>query len=246
MEKVTIAVPGSGQVVLSDISFELEAGQALGIIGPSAGGKTTMVRALTGIWPVLRGSVRLDGADLTQWREDEIGQHIGYLPQEVSLMDATIEENICRFEPQPDYRQVVEAARAAGVHDMIVRLPDGYRTQLGPQGGALSAGQRQRVALARALYGNPFVVIMDEPNSNLDGEGETALTQAIEGIRARGGIAIVVAHRPSALVAVDLVAIVQSGRMVAFGKKHDIMTPGLQSTARPVSDELQTQVRRPA
>ena len=232
VEKITVAVPGSGQIILSDVAFELEAGQALGIIGPSAGGKTTMVRALSGIWPVLRGSVRLDGADLTQWREEEIGQHIGYLPQEVSLMDATIEENICRFEPEPDYRKVVEAAQAAGVHEMIVRMPDGYRTQLGPQGAALSAGQRQRVALARALYGNPFVVIMDEPNSNLDGEGEAALTQAIEGISARGGITIVIAHRPSALVAVDLVAIVQNGRMVAFGKKQDIMTPATSTGSR--------------
>src|SRR4029079_1065117 len=138
-------------------------------------------------------------------------------------MDATIEENICRFEPEPDYRKVVEAAQAGGVDHMIPKMPDGYRTQLGPQGTALSAGQRQRVALARALYGNPFVVVMDEPNSNLDGEGEAALTQAIEGIRARGGIAIVIAHRPSALVAVDLVAIVQNGRVTSFGNKHDIM-----------------------
>jgi ATP-binding cassette subfamily C protein len=247
VEKITVAVPGSGQIILSDVAFELEAGQALGIIGPSAGGKTTMVRALTGIWPVLRGSVRLDGADLIQWREEEIGQHVGYLPQEVSLMDATIEDNICRFEHRPDSLKVIQAAKAAGVHDMILKMPDGYRTQLGPQGTALSAGQRQRVALARALYGNPFVVVMDEPNSNLDGEGEEALTRAIEGIRARGGIAIVIAHRPSALVAVDLVAIVQNGRMVSFGKKHDIMTPGLQPAARNAPPaELQTQVRRPA
>jgi PrtD family type I secretion system ABC transporter len=246
VDKATIAAPGSGQIILSDINFEIEAGQALGIIGPSAGGKTTMVRALTGIWPVLRGSVRLDGADLSQWREDEIGQHIGYLPQEVSLMDATIEENICRFEPQPDFRKVVDAAKAAGVHEMIVKMPSGYRTQLGPQGAALSAGQRQRVALARALYGNPFIVVMDEPNSNLDGEGEEALTRAIEGIRERGGITIVIAHRPSALVAVDLVAIVQNGRMVAFGNKHDIMTPGLQGAAKPITDDQQTMVRRPA
>ena len=247
VEKITVAVPGSGQVVLSEIGFELEAGQALGIIGPSAGGKTTLVRALTGIWPTLRGSVRLDGADLTQWREEDIGRHIGYLPQEVALMDATIEDNICRLEPDPDYRKVIEAAKAAGVHEMIVKMPEGYRTRLGPQGCALSAGQRQRVALARALYGNPFVVVMDEPNSNLDGEGEAALTAAIEGIRARGGIAIVIAHRPSALVAVDLVAIVQAGRMVAFGKKQDIMTPVLQPAAQVPADTLpETQMRRPA
>lgn len=163
-------------------------------------------------------------------------------------MDATIEDNICRLEPEPDYRKVIEAAKAAGVHEMIVKMPDGYRTKLGPQGCALSAGQRQRIALARALYGNPFVVVMDEPNSNLDGEGEAALTAAIEGIRARGGIAIVIAHRPSALVAVDLVAIVQAGRMVAFGKKHDIMTPVLQPAAAPApADTLpETQMRRPA
>ncbi len=163
-------------------------------------------------------------------------------------MDATIEENICRFQPQPDYRKVVEAAQAAGVHEMIVRLPDGYRTQLGPQGLALSAGQRQRVALARALYDSPFVVIMDEPNSNLDSEGEEALTKAIEGISARGGITVVIAHRPSALVAVDLVAIVQSGRMVAFGKKQDIMTPGVPSATEAASQdqEMQVRIRRPA
>lgn len=246
VDKVTIAAPGSGQVVLSEIAFELLPGQALGIIGPSAGGKTTMARALTGIWPVLRGAVRLDGADLTQWREEEIGQHIGYLPQEVGLMDATIEENISRFEPDPDHRKVIEAARAAGVHDMIVRLPDGYRTQLGAQGSALSAGQRQRIALARALYGNPFVVIMDEPNSNLDGEGEEALTRAIEGIKARRGIAIVIAHRPSALVAVDLIAVVQNGRMTSFGTKAEIMSPGSQASTKPSAPILKPQLRRPA
>lgn len=246
VDKITVAAPGTGQVVLSEIKFELLAGQAVGIIGPSAGGKTTMARALTGIWPVLRGNVRLDGADLSQWREDEIGKYIGYLPQEVGLMDATIEENICRFEPEPDYKKVIAAAQAAGVHDMIVKMPEGYRTQLGPQGMALSAGQRQRVALARALYDNPFVVVMDEPNSNLDGEGEEALTQAIRGIKERGGIAIVIAHRPSALVAVDLVAIVQAGRLTAFGKKEEIMTPTGQPNTRPAVAMVQPQMRRPA
>src|SRR5215212_9794856 len=235
VDKMTIAVPGSGHVILSEISFELRPGQALGIVGPSAGGKTTMVRALTGIWPILRGHVRLDGAELGHWREDEIGQHIGYLPQEVSLMDATIEENICRFEPEPDYQKVIEAARAAGVHDMILKMPGGYGTKLGPQGAALSAGQRQRVALARALYGNPFLVILDEPNSNLDGEGEAALTQAIEGIRARGGIAIVIAHRPSALVAVDLLAVIQNGKLSAFGPKQEVLT-SLQTGVKSVPD----------
>jgi ATP-binding cassette subfamily C protein len=245
VDKITIAVPGSGQVVLSDISFDLQPGQALGIIGPSAGGKTTMVRALTGIWPILRGHVRLDGADLAHWREDEIGQHIGYLPQEVSLMDATIEENICRFEPEPDYQKVIEAARAAGVHEMILKMPNGYGTKLGSDGAALSAGQRQRVALARALYGNPFIVILDEPNSNLDGEGEAALSQAIEGIRARRGIAIVIAHRPSALVAVDLLAIVQNGRIASFGPKQDVLA-SLQTPVKSAPEVVKTPMRRPA
>jgi ATP-binding cassette subfamily C protein len=245
IDKITIAVPGSGQVILSDISFELQQGQALGIIGPSAGGKTTMVRALTGIWPLLRGHVRLDDADLAHWRADQIGQHIGYMPQEVSLMDATIQENICRFEPEPDYQKVIEAARAAGVHEMILKMPDGYGTKLGPNGAALSAGQRQRVALARALYGNPFIVILDEPNSNLDGEGEAALTQAIEGIRARGGIAIVIAHRASALAAVDLVAIVQNGKIASFGPKNDVLV-ALQPPAKSVPEVVRPAVRRPA
>ena len=244
VDKVTVAIPGSGQVILSDVNFELKAGQSLGIIGPSAGGKTTLVRAMTGIWPTLRGSVRLDGADLMQWREDEIGQHIGYLPQEVSLMDATIEENISRLEPNADSNKVIEAACSAGVHEMIVKLPDGYRTQLGPQGTALSAGQRQRLGLARALYGNPFIVIMDEPNSNLDGEGEAALTEAIFGISARGGIAIVIAHRPSAIAAVEMIAIVQNGRMVAFGRKQDVMNTALHPTAGPVPDVM-AKMRRP-
>jgi ATP-binding cassette subfamily C protein len=225
VEGITVAVPGSGRVLLSDVAFELKAGQAVGVIGPSGGGKTTLVRALTGIWPVLRGSVRLDHAELTQWDDEALGQYVGYLPQDVALMDATIEENISRFASTPDPEAVVAAAKAAGVHEMIVRLPDGYRTQLGPQGTALSGGQRQRLGLARALYGDPFVVVLDEPNSNLDGEGEAALSAAITAIRARGGIAIVIAHRPSALAAVDMVAVVQNGRMTAFGPKDEIIGP---------------------
>ncbi|MFZ5690188.1 MAG: type I secretion system permease/ATPase [Pseudomonadota bacterium] len=231
VDKITVAVPGSGRVILSDVGFELKAGQALGVIGPSGGGKTTLVRAMTGIWPVVRGSIRLDNADLTQWPEDLLGQHVGYLPHDVSLMDASIEANISRFEDKPDAVKVIEAATAAGVHDMIVKLPEGYSTQLGANGTALSAGQRQRIALARALYGNPFLVVMDEPNSNLDNEGEIALTNAIKSVVARGGIAIVVAHRPSALVAVDYLAVIQNGRLVSFGPKQEIMRPVSQSAA---------------
>jgi len=224
VENITVAAPGSGRVLLSDISFELLAGQAVGVIGPSGGGKTTLAKALTGIWPVLRGSVRLDDADLHQWSDEALGAFIGYLPQEVALLDASIEDNISRFQEKPDARAIVEAARAASVHEMIVRLPDGYRTGLGPLGVSLSGGQRQRIGLARALYGNPFLVVLDEPNSNLDGEGEAALTAAIEGVRQRGGIVVVVAHRPSALAAVDLVAVVQNGRLTAFGPKNEVLS----------------------
>lgn len=223
VENVTVAAPGSGTVLLSDVSFELMAGQALGVIGPSGGGKTSLVRALTGIWPCLRGAVRLDDAELMQWDDEELGKHIGYLPQDVALLDATIEENISRLSETAESKLVIAAAKAAGVHDMIVRMPDGYHTRLGPLGASLSGGQRQRIGLARALYGNPFLVVLDEPNSNLDGEGEAALTQAITAIKARGGIVVIIAHRPSALTAVDLVAAIQKGRLTAFGPKEEII-----------------------
>ena len=227
VENITVAAPGSGRVLLSDVNFELYAGHALGVIGPSGGGKTTLVRALTGVWPVLRGSIRFDDAELSQWDDDVLGRFIGYLPQDVALLDATIEENISRLEDkdQDQAGPVVEAAKDAGVHEKILRMPDGYHTELGPFGASLSGGQRQRIALARALFGKPFVVILDEPNSNLDSEGEMALTAAIKGIRQRGGIAIVVAHRPSALAAVDFVAVVQNGKMTAFGPKEEILDP---------------------
>ncbi|MEE7459829.1 type I secretion system permease/ATPase [Methylorubrum populi] len=220
---ITVAAPGSGRVLLSDVGFELKAGQALGVIGPSGGGKTTLGRALTGVWPLLRGSVRLDEADLPQWDEASLGRMIGYLPQEVCLLDATVEENISRLAENGDPTLVVAAAQAAGVHEMILRMPDGYKTELGPLGTALSGGQRQRIALARALYGNPFLVVLDEPNANLDAEGEVALAEAIRGVRDRGGIAIVIAHRPSVLAAVDVIAVIQDGKLTAFGPKEAIL-----------------------
>lgn len=191
---------------------------------------------------MLRGAVRLDDAERVQWRDEALGDHIGYLPRDVAVLDATIAENICRLTPDADPATIAAAAQAAAVHEMIVRLPDGYRTELGPQGIALSGGQRQRIGLARALYGDPFVVVLDEPNSNLDGEGETALTAAIEGVKRRGGIAVVIAHRPSALAAVDFVVIVQNGRMTAFGPRDEILKPA------PKADEAASRVAviRPA
>jgi ATP-binding cassette subfamily C protein len=235
VEKATVVAPHTGAVLLSDVSFELKGGDALGLIGPSGGGKTSLAKAIVGVWPLLRGSVRLDDADHDQWRSDNLGAHIGYLPQDVSLLDGTIAENISRFDPEADARKIVAAARAAGVHQMIVRLGQGYQTELGPNGSALSAGQRQRIGLARALYGDPFLVVLDEPNSNLDAEGETALTEALKGVRQRGGIAIVIAHRPSALAAVDLVGLIQNGKLVAFGPKEELIREPASVTAMPGS-----------
>ncbi|MBK1792877.1 type I secretion system permease/ATPase [Devosia sp. WQ 349] len=240
VEGITIAAPGTGRVLLSDVSFELKAGEALGIIGSSGGGKTTLARALTGVWPSLRGNVRLDDAELTQYRDDKLGSYIGFLPQEVSLLDATIEDNIARLDDNSDPRDIVAAAKSSGVHEMIVRLEFGYKTQIGPSGTVLSAGQRQRIGLARAMYGRPFLVVLDEPNSNLDSEGEAALTAAIESIKKRNGIAVIIAHRPSALKAVDKVAVIQNGRMTAFGAKEDVLGTMLQ----PVSSNGQS-INRP-
>ncbi len=233
VEKLTVAAPSSGKVLLSEVSFELKAGQALGIIGPSGGGKTSLVRAMTGIWAGLRGSVRFDEAEIMQWPETTLGQMVGYLPQEVALIDGTIGENIARLDPKANPEAIIAAATAAGIHELIVRMTDGYQTQVGSQGETLSAGQRQRIGLARALYGSPFVVIMDEPNSNLDSEGEQALTAAIAGVKKRGGIAIVVAHRPSALAAVDLIGVVQQGKLIAFGAKDEILGQGQGLAKQP-------------
>jgi ATP-binding cassette, subfamily C, bacterial PrsD len=214
VEALSLVPPGAQQEVVRSVAFCLEGGSALGIIGPSASGKSSLARGLVGVWRPAHGSVRLDGAALDQW-SDALGRHIGYLPQDIELFDGTVAENIARFQSDPDPADIIRAAEQAGVHDMIVRLPAGYETRIGPQGMALSGGQRQRVALARALYGEPFLVVLDEPNSNLDGEGEQALVRAIAGIRDRGGIAVVIAHRPSAHASVDQILIMENGEAKA-------------------------------
>lgn len=232
VESVTLVPPGGKTVVVHDVAFVLKAGQGLGIIGPSASGKSSLVRALVGVWPVLRGKVRIDGAALEQWDPEKLGPHIGYLPQDVELFAGTVAQNIARFDPTPASEDVIQAARAAGMHDLILRLPDGYETQIGEDGTSLSAGQRQRVALARALYKTPFLVVLDEPNSNLDLEGEVALSQAILGVRSRGGIVILVAHRPSVLGNIDmLLVMVEGGRAQAFGPRDEV----LAKVMRPAS-----------
>lgn len=234
VESISVTPPGERRVVVQDVGFVLEKGAGLGIIGPSASGKSSLVRAIAGIWQPARGAVRLDGATLDQWLPEELGRHVGYLPQDVQLFDGTIAENIARFEAEAPSDKILSAARAAGVHDLIVHLPEGYETRIGEAGSALSAGQRQRVALARALYGEPFLVVLDEPNSNLDAEGEAALTEAIQDVRARGGIAVVVAHRPSALASLDQVLVMANGRVQAFGPKNDV----LNKVTRPASVPL--------
>jgi ATP-binding cassette subfamily C protein len=223
VDSISVAPPGQQKLIIQNISFALKAGQGLGIIGPSASGKSTLVRAIVGVWEPVRGKVSLDGAAIGQWAPATLGRHIGYLPQDVELLSGTIAQNIARFDPEADPEAIVAAAKAAGVHDLIVGLRSGYDTEVGIQGAVLSAGQRQRIALARALYEEPFVVVLDEPNSNLDAEGEAALTRAIHGIRERGGIAIVVAHRPSALVALDTVVAVANGQIYAIGPRDDVL-----------------------
>ena len=228
VEAVSASPPGVPKVVVQDITFELEAGQGLGIIGPSGSGKSSLVRLLVGVWQPVRGNVRLDGAALDQWASDALGRHVGYLPQDVELLAGTVAENIARFEPNPDNEAVIAAAKAVGVHDLIVRLPGGYDTPIGEQGSALSAGQAQRVALARAVYRDPFLVVLDEPNSNLDSEGEEALTRAILGVRERMGIVIVVAHRPSAIAGVDRLLMMNQGKAQAIGPKDEVLSKVLQ------------------
>jgi ATP-binding cassette subfamily C protein len=223
VENVSVNVPGLNRTTVHEMSFRLQAGDALAIMGRSAVGKSTLARALVGVWPVSRGRISLDGAALDQWSPEDLGRHIGYLPQDVELFAGTVAENIARFTPRAESAAILEAAQAAGVHEMIVRLPEGYETPVGENGVLLSAGQRQRIGLARALFGNPFLVVLDEPNANLDAEGDAALTKAIVGIRQRGGIAIVVAHRPSAIVSCDLVMIMEAGNMI-FGPKDQIIS----------------------
>ncbi|MBB4360368.1 ATP-binding cassette subfamily C protein [Bradyrhizobium sp. CIR18] len=228
VEAVSVAPPGEQTAVVLEASFALNPGQGVGIVGPSASGKSSLVRAIVGVWGAARGKVRLDGAALDQWSSEALGRHIGYLPQDVELFAGTVAQNINRFEPVPDAEAMIAAANAAGVHQMVLRLPKGYDTPIGEGGAALSAGQRQRIALARALYREPFLVVLDEPNSNLDSDGDQALTQAIHGVRARGGIVIVVAHRTSALAGVDQLIVMAEGRVQAFGPKDALLAKMMQ------------------
>jgi PrtD family type I secretion system ABC transporter len=233
VETISIVPPGDQKIIVQEVTFALEAGQGLGIIGPSGSGKSSLVRTLVGVWQPFRGKVRLDGAALDQWSPDVLGRHIGYLPQDVELFAGTVAQNISRFDPEATSDAIIHAAKEAGVHQLIIKMRDGYDTQIGEQGTNLSAGQAQRVALARALYRDPFVIVLDEPNSNLDTEGDEALTRAIRGARERGAIVIVVAHRPVGIEGVDQLLVLKDGRMQAFGPKETVLGQVIQRVAPP-------------
>lgn len=220
---LSLAAPGTERLVVHEVSFALKAGSAVAIVGPSGSGKSTLARALVGVISPLRGVIRIDGASLAQWDQIALGPSIGYLPQDVGLFRGTVAENISRFESVSAPERLMAAAHEAGVHEMILRLPKGYETEVGDGGLKLSGGQRQRIALARALYGSPFLIVLDEPNSNLDSEGERALIRAIGAIRARGGVAIIVAHRPTLLNAVDHLLVLNEGRQQAFGTTAQVL-----------------------
>lgn len=240
VDMVSIIAPGMPKPIAGNITFKLSAGEALCIIGPSGSGKTSLLRTLTGVWPIAGGVVRIDSAALDQWDPQVLGRRIGFMSQAVDLFDGTIAENIARMAAQPGSAEVIKAARAAGAHDMILRMPSGYEARVGGAGAALSAGQRQRIALARALYGDPFLLVLDEPNSNLDAEGDVALHQAVLDAKARGAIVILVAHRPSALAACDKVLFLADGVQKAFGPRDEVLRKAVASPpqAAPAAPNL--------
>jgi ATP-binding cassette, subfamily C, bacterial PrsD len=238
VQELYVAAPGTDRPIVSNVTFALKAGMGLALLGASASGKTSLSKALVGIWPAAHGVVRFDGAAIDQWRNEDLGRHIGYLPQDVALLDGTVAENICRFDEHASSDAILKAARIAGVHDIILRLPEGYSTRIGQGGISLSAGQRQRIGLARAVYGDPFLVVLDEPNANLDAEGENALTRAILTLRQNKSIVVVISHRPNAIAALDMAMVLYEGKSIAFGSSKEVFSrvaaSGSQvATARP-------------
>lgn len=221
VERVVFGVKGADRPIIRGASFSLPAGESLGVIGPSASGKSTLARLIVGIWRPVAGTVRLDGADVSTWPREDLGRHIGYLPQEVELFPGTVTQNIARLG-EPDAAAVIRAAQRANVHELILRLPNGYDTEIGER-FALSPGQRQRIALARALYGDPRLVVLDEPNSNLDADGEQALLATMRALKEQGVTVVVVAHRPSLLVGVDKVLVLREGNVEAFGPRGEVL-----------------------
>lgn len=233
-EGVSTAAPGSKLVILKSLSFAIEAGECVAVIGPSGSGKSTLARLMVGVWPALAGTVRLDGADLYRWSKDELGPHMGYLPQDIELFDGTVADNIARFG-DADSEKVIEAARRAGMHELILRLPKGYDTPLGAGGSALSGGQRQRIGLARALYGDPALLVLDEPNSNLDEQGDRALMETIAELNKRGKTTVLITHRMSALSVVAKILVLNEGTLRAYGPRDEVLAALQAKPAPPIA-----------
>ncbi|AFL73900.1 type I secretion system permease/ATPase [Thiocystis violascens] len=229
-QEVVAAPPGSNVAVLKRISFEVEPGEVIGVIGPSAAGKSTLARVMLGVWPSAAGAVRLDGAEISRWNREDLGPHIGYLPQDIELFDGTVSENIARFGTV-DAQKVVAAAQRAGVHEMILGLPKGYDTPVGVGGAVLSGGQRQRIGLARAMYGQPVLVVLDEPNSNLDEQGEAALVRAIAQLKSEGSTVFIITHRPSVLNGVDKILVLREGMLHLFAPREQVLPQFARPTA---------------
>ncbi len=229
-QALTVIPPGEQQAALRAVSFEIPPGSAVGVIGPSGAGKSTLARAITGVWRPAGGKIRLDGASLENYEPDILGQHIGYLPQRVQLFDGTIAENIARLSSTADPEKIVAAAKKAAAHDMILKLPDGYDTRVSSAGGRLSGGQIQRIGLARAMYGDPVLLVLDEPNSNLDNHGSEALNAAIRSYKAEGHTVLIMAHRPAAIKECDLLLVLEGGAKRAFGPKEDVLRATVQNT----------------
>ena len=219
------------------MNFALEPGETLIVIGPSASGKTTLAKLLVGVWPPQIGSIRIDNASLTDWNRIELGRHLGYLPQDVELFSGTIKDNIARMDKDAIPEDVIEAAQIAGIHDMILQLPKGYDTEIGSDGAALSGGQRQRVALARAFYGNPKILILDEPNSNLDSLGEMALTSALTKAKEKNVTCIVISHRPTLLSNADKIMAMKDGMVAIFGSRDEVLEK-MNQAAKAVPQDL--------
>ncbi|MDZ5697093.1 type I secretion system permease/ATPase [Chelativorans sp. M5D2P16] len=241
-DNVTAVAPQGGKPVLQGVSFDLEPGQMLGVIGPSAAGKSTLARLMVGVWPPASGHVRLDGADLDNWHPEQLGVHIGYLPQDIELLAGTVAENIARMR-EPEADKVIAAARLCGAHDMILKLPKGYDTHIGEGGSVLSGGQRQRIALARALYGGPTLIVLDEPNANLDSDGEAALQATLMRLKDEGRTVVIVSHRSAILTAVDQVAVLRGGRLETFGRRDEVL-PRLMSGIRSLQGAGQQRKER--
>lgn len=247
VEGVTASAPGSKAVVLSNITFSLEPGSVLGVIGPSGSGKSSLARLLVGVWGAQSGTVRLDGADVYQWDKNELGPHVGYLPQDIELFEGTVAENISRFG-EADAEKVVQAARLAGVHELILKFPQGYDSQVGAGGAMLSGGQKQRIAFARALYGDPCLFVLDEPNSNLDEMGEEALARAIVQLKNAGKTVVVITHRGSLLMHTTQLLLLREGTLQLFGSREQVIAAlnQAQQQAQQQARQQQTTVSAPA